>query len=151
MRPREHGPRTQQKGTIVTVAEALVRRYIEEVWNRCNRVSLEALTTPTFVYNLGGQPPRDREALGAFVAATHQAFPDWNVEIDQTIVQGESVAVRWHARPTHLGPFRGLAPTGRTVTVTGINVYAIDGDRISHEWEQTDSLGLLQQLGALPA
>jgi steroid delta-isomerase-like uncharacterized protein len=135
----------------MTHAEALVRRYIEEVWNRGNLVSLEALTTSTFAYNLGGQPPRDRQALGAFIAATHQAFPDWKVEIDTAIVQGDDVAVRWHARPTHLGPFRGLAPTGRTVTVSGINIYAIDGDRISHEWEQTDSLGLLQQLGALPA
>ncbi len=132
-------------------ARELVRRYIEEVWNRGSQDSLEDLTTPAFEYHLGGQPPRNRQALAAFIGATHQAFPDWRVEIAQIIVDGPLVAVQWHGRVTHRGAFHGLPPTGRTVTVTGINIYAISGDRIQTEWEQTDSLGLLQQLGALPA
>lgn len=132
-------------------AEALVRRYVEEVWNHGNWASLEELTTPTFAYHLGGQPARDRHGLAAFVAATRKAFPDWRVEIDQAIVDGPAVAVRWHGRVTHRGAFHGLPATGRTVAVAGINVYAIAGTKISGEWEQTDSLGLLQQLGALPA
>lgn len=131
--------------------EALVRRYIDAVWNRGDRASLDALTTPTFDYTLGSQAPRDRKGLAEFIAAMLAAFPDWKVEIDQTITQDDTVAVRWHARPTHLGPFRGLAPTGRRVMVSGINMYAVEGDRIAREWEQTDSLGLLQQLGALPS
>jgi steroid delta-isomerase-like uncharacterized protein len=135
----------------VTPAEALVRRYVEEVWNRGSASSLDQLTTSTFAYCLGGQLPRDRQALADFITATHQAFPDWRVEVDQAIADDATVAIRWHGRVTHRGIFHGLPPTGRAVTVTGINIYAIAGSRISAEWEQTDSLGLLQQLGALPA
>jgi steroid delta-isomerase-like uncharacterized protein len=135
----------------VTDAEALVRRYVEEVWNRGSAASLDQLTTSTFTYHLGGQLPRDRQALANFITATRHAFPDWRVEVDQAIVDEAMVAIRWHGRVTHRGVFHGLSPTGRTVTVTGINIYAIAGGRINAEWEQTDSLGLLQQLGALPA
>ena len=134
----------------MTDAEALVRRYIEEVWNRGSAASLDQLTTSAFTYHLGGQPPRDRQALADFIAATRQAFPDWRVEVDQAIADAAMVAIRWHGRVTHRGAFHGLPPTGRAVTVTGINIYAIAGGRIDAEWEQTDSLGLLQQLGALP-
>jgi steroid delta-isomerase-like uncharacterized protein len=135
----------------VTDNEALVRRYVEDVWNRGSETSLENLTTPTFTYSLGGQEPRDRQALITFIAAMRQAFPDWHVEIDDAVVDAAMVAIRWHARVTHRGSFHGLPPTGRTVTVTGINLYAIAGNQISAEWEETDSVGLLRQLGALPA
>jgi steroid delta-isomerase-like uncharacterized protein len=135
----------------VTDAEALVRRYVEEVWNRGSESSLDQLTTPTFTYHLGGQPPRDRQALADFIAATRLAFPDWRVEVDQAIADAAMVAIRWHGRVTHRGAFHGLPATGRAVTITGINIYEVAGSRINAEWEQTDSLGLLQQLGALPA
>jgi steroid delta-isomerase-like uncharacterized protein len=139
------------KAPTVTDTEALVRRYVEEVWNRGSAASVDELTTSTFTYHLGGQPPRDRAALAQFIAATRQAFPDWRVEVDQAIADAARVAIRWHGRVTHRGVFHGVPPTGRAVTVTGINMYAISGNRIDSEWEQTDALGLLQQLGALPA
>lgn len=52
---------------------------------------------------------------------------------------------------THQGPFYGLPPTGRQIKASGINIYRIVGGKVDAEWEQTDSLGMLQQLGALPA
>jgi steroid delta-isomerase-like uncharacterized protein len=129
----------------------LVRRYIEGVWNRGDLASLRALTSPNFEYRLGSQPARDREALSRFLTETREAFPDWSVEIDQIIAGPLAAAARWHGRVTHRGPFRGIPPTGRTIAVTGMNMYQIDQGKIAAEWEQTDSLGMLQQLGALPA
>ena len=38
---------------------ALVQEYIEKVWNKCDFVALQNLTTPTFTYTIGGQPARD--------------------------------------------------------------------------------------------
>jgi len=132
-------------------AESLVRRYIEDVWNRGDLASLERLTVPSFTYQFGGQAGRDRGDFARFIEATRQAFPDWRVEVDQTIVEPSAVAVRWHGRVTHLGSFRGVPPTGRTITVTGINIYTVQDGKIATEWEQTDSVGMLQQLGVLPA
>lgn len=128
----------------------LVRRYIEEVWNRGDLAALEALTLPGFMYHLGGQPARDRDALAQFIRGTHVAFPAWRVEILDLIVEGNRAAVRWAGQVTHGGPFRGIPPTGRRIAVSGINVYEVSEGRIAAEWEQTDSLGMLQQMGVLP-
>lgn len=133
-----------------TNVEQLVRRYVEEVWNRRDLAALEALTLPTFAYYLNGQPARDRTALGQFIRGTQTAFPDWRVEILDVIVEGDRAAVRWSGQVTHGGPFRGIPPTGRKIRVTGINVYEVSEGRIAVEWEQTDSLGMLQQLGVVP-
>lgn len=133
--------------TAIADAEALVARYIEEVWNQGDLASLDALTAPGFEYRLGGQPPRDRAAFAEFLAQTRTAFPDWRVEPDHIIADPEGVAVRWHARATHRGRFHGILPTGRTIRVTGINLYAIEQGRIASEWEETDTLAILQQLG----
>lgn len=135
----------------MTHAESLVRGYIERVWNQGDATALGELTAPGFKYNLGGQPARDRSGFEEFLAAMRQAFPDWRVQIDQVVVGTEAVAVRWHGQVTHEGSFRGIAPTGRTIRVVGINVYTIEDGLIATEWEQTDSLGMLQQIGVLPA
>jgi len=127
----------------------IVAKYIEEVWNRGNLGSLADMTTADFTYHLGGQPPRDREGMEQFLAATRTAFPDWRVEIESIVGEGELVAARWRGEVTHLGPFHGLPATGRKISVTGINFYRLDGGKVAQEWEETDSLGMLRQLGML--
>jgi len=127
----------------------LVREYVERVWNGGDEAALERLTRTDFTYQLGGQPPRDRAALASFIRETHAAFPDWRVEIADLVAEENIAAVRWHGRVTHSGPFRGIPPTGRTIPVSGINVYRIASGLIAAEWEQTDSLGMVQQLGML--
>ena len=131
-------------------AKGLVVRYIEEVWNKGDAAALETLTTETFRYCLGGQPARDRAAMRQLLEAVHVAFPDWQVQIQDILADGTTVAVRWAGEVTHQGAFHGIPPTGKRVSVCGINVYAVADGRVTQEWEQMDSLGLLQQLGALP-
>jgi predicted ester cyclase len=55
---------------------------------------------------------------------------------------------RWTATGTHLGDFRDIAPTGRQVTVSGVHIDRVDGDKIAERWEQFDLAGMLQQLAA---
>ncbi len=59
--------------------------------------------------------------------------------------------LRWTYRGTHRGVFQGTPPTGKPVTLTGISVWRFDGTQIVENWHELDTLGLLQQLGALPA
>ncbi|MGD8494681.1 MAG: ester cyclase [Gemmatimonadales bacterium] len=133
------------------ICAQLVEEYVERVWNEADLDALDALTSDGFVYRLGGQPPRDAAATGAFVRGVHVAFPDWRVEIRDIVAGPDRVAVRWTGSATHQGPFHGIDPTGRRVEVSGMNFYAVEGGRISAEWEQMDSLGLLHQLGAADA
>jgi steroid delta-isomerase-like uncharacterized protein len=128
----------------------LIKEYVELVWNKCDIASLSRLTTPDFKYHLGQQPPRSRDAMQAFLESTHEAYPDWQVRILEIIAEEQSGAIRWEGQVTHKGQFHGIAPTGRAIQVNGINMYRIEGDLIAEEWEQTDSLSMLRQLGELP-
>jgi steroid delta-isomerase-like uncharacterized protein len=129
----------------------LVTEYIEQVWNHGDVAALEELTTPAFAYWLGDQPSRDRMAMRQFLAATRAAFPDWCVGISAVIEDRDMVAVRWYGTVTHQGPFHGIPATGRQIRVSGINMYRMADEKIAEEWEQTDSLSMLRQLGVLPA
>jgi predicted ester cyclase len=61
------------------------------------------------------------------------------------------VASRWTARGTHRGELMGIAPTGKQVTVTGINIERIANGKLVEGWSNYDTLGMLQQLGVIPA
>lgn len=128
-------------------AQALVKEYIEAVWNQGNLAALERLTSPGFTYVLAGQEPRDRSGMREFLEMTRAAFPDWRAVVLDMVTEGDMVAVRWEGRVTHGGTFHGIPATGRQVAVSGINMYRIADGRIAAEWEQMDSLGLLRQLG----
>jgi steroid delta-isomerase-like uncharacterized protein len=140
----------KQRVVIKVEAKDLVATYIEEVWNCGDLEALANLTTADFVYHLGGQPPRDRAGMKQFLGATRAAFPDWRVEIESIVSEGSVVAARWRGEVTHLGPFHGAPATGRKISVTGINFYRLEGGKVAQEWEETDSLGMLGQLGMLP-
>jgi predicted ester cyclase len=60
------------------------------------------------------------------------------------------VAWRWRFRGTHTGPFMRIPATGTQITGTGIAIYRMAGGQIVERWDQTDALGMLQQLGVFP-
>lgn len=132
-------------------AKKLISKYIEEVWNNADLNALDDLTSAKYTYHFGSQPPRNKAALQQFLQAVHVAFPDWRVRIQSIIADGNTVAVQWEGSVTHEGVFHGIPPTGKKISVCGINIYQIEGGKIAKELEQMDSLGMLQQLGALPS
>ncbi len=83
---------------------------------------------------------------GAFLAA----FPDAELRIDDVLVDGDRLVARYHVTATHQGEFNGLPPTGRRVRFTGITVMRFVGGLVAERWSESDFLGLMQQLGALP-
>jgi predicted ester cyclase len=126
--------------------KALVRRFMEEVFNRGNLAVVDELWKPDRIE--GGR--RATEHL-------RTAFPDYHRTIEAQVAEGDLVVTRWTMRGTHRGPYRSgalgrtLAPTGRRVEVPGISIHRLAGGRIVESWVLgNDSLPLLQQLGALP-
>jgi steroid delta-isomerase-like uncharacterized protein len=95
--------------------------------------------------------PPTREGAKQFAAAFWQAFPDGRMEVDAQIAEGDLVVTRWTATATHLGDLLGIPPTGQSVVVSGINVDRVAGDKIVEVWSQFDQVGMLQQLGVMPA
>jgi predicted ester cyclase len=68
---------------------------------------------------------------------------------EDTVVEGDKVLVRWRSTGTHEGELMGIPPTGRRVTMTGFDLFRIEGGKIAEMWQEADRLGLLQQLGVI--
>jgi steroid delta-isomerase-like uncharacterized protein len=130
----------------------IVRRSAEEPWTG-NIGVLDELLAPDYVAYDPSQPEPTRGIAGAkeFVQQYISAFPDARVTIDQQIAEGDYVTSRWTGRGTHKGDLMGIAPTNKQVTVTGITISRIANGKIAEEWSNWDTLGMLQQIGAVPA
>jgi steroid delta-isomerase-like uncharacterized protein len=79
------------------------------------------------------------------------AFPDLVVSVDLILAEADLVSVRWTARGTNSGAGNGIPATGRRVEVSGTTIFRFEDGAIAEEWTAGDSLGLMRQLGLLPA
>ena len=132
--------------------KAIVRRLIEEGFNQRNLAIFDELYAPDFVYHLGSTAIQGREPYKQFTLMSFASFPDVRFTIEDQVAEADEVVTRWTWRGTHQGPFQGIPPTGKHVMVTGvgINHFAANG-KIVENWTNMDILGLLQQLGVVPA
>jgi steroid delta-isomerase-like uncharacterized protein len=82
----------------------------------------------------------DREAFRAGLERLIEAFPDLVARVDDLVVDEErqSVAVRWTAMGTNRATYLGVGPTGRRVTITGIEIVEIESGRIRRRWGEWD-------------
>src|SRR3954464_6377588 len=82
-----------------------------------------------------------------FMGEFHKAFPDFRSVIEDQIAEGDKVVTRWRASGTHQGEFRGIAPTGNKITVTGIGIFRFSEDgKVVESWDSMDQLGMMQPL-----
>ncbi len=79
------------------------------------------------------------------------AYSDGRITVDDQVAEGDKVASRWTGRGTHDGQLMGIAPTGRRVTVPGVTVSRLENGKVVEEWTNWDTLGMLRQIGAVPA
>lgn len=125
----------------------LARRLIEEVWNKGNLQLIDELVDP----NYDGRDPlvgaTKRDGLRESVKAYRAAFPDLKIEVASILSEGNFVCTRWTAKGTHRGTLLGMAPTGKTAVVTGIDFAEIRNGKILVDYAEYDALGLLRQLG----
>jgi steroid delta-isomerase-like uncharacterized protein len=93
------------------------------------------------------------EALKQSIVDVRNAFPDRQLRIDELIVEVDTVAMRWTWRGTHTGQSVAIPipPTGKQVVMTGCTTSHFVGGKRVEEWEYGDYVGLLQQLGLVPA
>jgi predicted ester cyclase len=90
------------------------------------------------------------EQTKQFTAASYKNIPDLNSTIEDMVAEGDKVVVRFTIHGTHNGEFMGIAPTGKKFTQAGTSIYRIAGGKIAEVWWLADTLGLMQQLGAIP-
>jgi predicted ester cyclase len=131
-------------------SKEIVRRLGEEPWQG-NLDVIDELADAGYVGHDPATPVEGREGLKQFIKDFKSAYPDGSVTIDQQLAEGDLVTSRWTGRGTHRGELMGIAPTGKQVTVTGITISRLKGGKVVEEWTNWDTLGMLQQLGAVPA
>ncbi len=131
--------------------KAIVRRGLETVWHQKKVTSAEDHLAPDFVNHDPAMTLQGLEQYKPFVTGYLSAFPDLHFTIEDQIAEGDKVVTRWTARGTHQGPFMGMPPTGKQGTVTGITIDRFANGKIVESWYNFDALGLLQQLGVIPA
>ena len=127
--------------------KALVRRFVTEVWNEGNLALADELVHQDYDIPEIGRGP---EAVKRVVTVFRTAFPDMDWSIENLIAEGDWVAVRLLLHGTHRGEFRGIAPTGRRVTMQEMVFWRIVDGRLHTIWVQADTLGLRVQLGVIP-
>ena len=127
------------------------RQYVERVLNGGDLNAIDEIMAPNYVGHVPGFPDADREGDKQLIGMLRTAFPDLRVQIEDQIAVGDRVVHRLRAEGTHLGEFQGIPPTGNRVTVTGVNINRFVDGRVAEAWGFLDMLGLLQQVGAVPA
>src|SRR5262249_25906539 len=85
------------------------------------------------------------------VAGFAAIFPDLEEDLQDIIATGDPVATRWVLTGSQQQEFMGIAATGQTIRVEGMNFYRLENGRVTDVWTQFDGLGMMQQLGAVPA
>jgi steroid delta-isomerase-like uncharacterized protein len=131
---------------------ALAQRFYAEIWNKGNLDAVADLLSGDFVDHAAppGFPPGQEGAKQVFMMY-RGAFPDFHLSVEDVIAEGDKVVARWVTQGTHQGELMGIPPTGKRVTVTGIDEFRIAGGKIAEHWAEFDMLGLMQQLGVAPA
>jgi predicted ester cyclase len=139
----------QTRQTRQTAAHAAaLARLVEEACNEGKLAILdEVLAPPRDVTTEGTQVPLP---LRGQLAAFRAAVPDARWTIVQQVAAGNTIAARLSVQGTFSGPLVGLAPPGRTATLTGVVFGRFSEGRLVDLWLQADLLGFLQQLEVLP-
>ncbi|MBN1836794.1 MAG: ester cyclase [Spirochaetales bacterium] len=128
--------------------KGVVRRVIEEAFNRGRVETLDELFTADYREHQFGMP-RNIEGFKASVLALRAAFPDLRLTIEEMSAENDAVWVRMTARGTHGGEFMGLPPTARKIEVAVFDMCRLEKGRITDHWGVPDRFAIMQQIGAL--
>jgi steroid delta-isomerase-like uncharacterized protein len=131
--------------------KAAVRRF-NEAFSAGDLDGAAAVFAPNAViHNSGAPDPLDVEGFKQFGGVFRIAFPDGKMTIEDLIVETDKVVSRVTYRGTHTGDMMGIAPTGKPVTVSAIIIDQFAEGKIVESWRIFDQMGMMQQLGLVPA
>lgn len=127
--------------------KTIVRRVVD-AGNAGDVTAFQALFAEDFIHH----DPAIRDLAGflQFLGLVHAGIPDGHTTIEDMVAEGSTVAKRWTLQGTQSGELFGVPPTIKQVALHGMSIYRIGGGRVKEIWWVTDTLGLLQQLGAIP-
>jgi len=131
--------------------KAVVRRFIEEVYNNCDFSNLEELISEDWVlHTAAGAEIKGIEAEKQYVLQGRSPFSDYHIRIEDMVAEGNKIAVRATRLGKQSEQFRNISPTGKSVNVQRYTIYRLENSKLVEGWTLDDRLGQFQQLGAIP-
>jgi steroid delta-isomerase-like uncharacterized protein len=137
----------------MSAANKELSRRFTELFSTGDEALAEEILSPDVVFHgtTGDGELHGIDEMKAFVAGYRRAFPDARSTVEDQVAEGDKVVTRWRARGTHRGELGPVPPTGRAFEIEGVTIERIAGGRIAEVWVARDELGLLRQLGLVPA
>ena len=136
-------------------AEQIIRTWFSEVWNKGNLDGVyPELVHPDAVFHTVGHSGEKLVGLTGFHSIydpIRAAFTDINFTVREVVASDDRAAARWTCSARHVGDQMGFAPTGKTVTFSGMAIVHFRDGKVTDSWDEWDRLGFLTQIGALPA
>jgi steroid delta-isomerase-like uncharacterized protein len=124
-----------------------------EAFDRHDIESMEQLVSTTnYSLHFSGMPNMDWNGHKQLIAAITSAFPDIHHDIEDIVAEGvDKVAIRMNVTGTHKAEFLGIPQSGKKGSIISMDFFTIiDGKFVEH-WVNADMMGLMQQIGAIPA
>src|SRR5262249_38723857 len=134
----------------------IIKRFVEELWNArrlgvADQIFSEDCVTHQLRSGLSAEPAqRGPQAMKEHVSGWLMSFPDLRFTIEQMIAEGDRVVSQLVMEGTHQGTWMGISPTGKRFQIRMIVIHRIANGKIAEDWVLVESLGLFQQLGAVP-
>lgn len=133
--------------------KAVARRWFDDVCNGRNRAAAHEIFTSDHKLHDPSSPgvPDGPEGMANLAAVYYTSFGDARWTVDEMVATDDVVVTRWGGAGTQTSELNGIPPTNRRVTVAGISYMKIRNGKIAESYQVWDTLGMLQQLGVVPA
>lgn len=132
---------------------AFIHRWFEEVWNNKSEAAIEEMFAEDGIANglndADGNPLRGPEGFKVLHRAFLSAYPDLQITVEDTIVEGDKIAARCRVTGKHCGEGIGVAPCNQQVEFTGMTIVEVKDGKITEAWNNFDFMEMYKQVGAL--
>ena len=125
----------------------VARRYYDEVFGRRNTAALDELFAPDFVGHSAAVGTYDLADVRRGVERAHEGMPDDEVVIEDQLAEGDRVVTRFSYRWKHDQSVFGEEPSGRWLTMEGVQIDRLEDGKIAERWEIKDQWSVATQLG----
>jgi len=137
-------------------AKDIIKRFVEELWNDrkldiADEIFSESCVTHQLRSGVLEEPAhRGPEKMKEHVSGWLMSFPDLHFTIEQMIAERDRVVSQLVMEGTHQGTWMGISPTGKRLQIRMVTIHRIANGKIAEDWVLVESLGLFQQIGAVP-
>jgi steroid delta-isomerase-like uncharacterized protein len=131
--------------------KAIVRRFVDQIFVQGRAETVDELLDESFVGHTWPSTGNPKADLKAAIERTSKGLADPEFTIEDLVAEGDRVAVRLTSAATQVGDFMGMPGSGKRYSIEEIHVFRLRDGKVVEHWHQFDQMGMMQQLGAMPA